>query len=235
MAAARGRGWTPGRPPSARAWRWRRRRSRRASGSRSRPACASWARRARPMELLRLADGALYWAKAHGRNRLRPLLPRRGRGALRRGARRPPRARSRPSMPSWRWPAPWTRRIRTRCSTRERVAEMAARVALEMGWSADRVRPAARGGGAARRRQDRGARPGAHQAGAAHRRRSSRSSASTRCGGPRSWPRRSCPSRWRGCAATTSASTAPATRTASPATTSPTAPGSWRSPTPGTP
>ncbi|HMN99417.1 MAG TPA: diguanylate cyclase [Miltoncostaeaceae bacterium] len=92
-----------------------------------------------PMELLRLADGALYWAKAHGRNRSVRYSPDVVEELS--DAERAARLEHQQALNAVLALAravdakdPYTMRHS------QRVAEMAVRVALEMGWSADRVR-----------------------------------------------------------------------------------------------
>ena len=92
-----------------------------------------------PMELLRLADGALYWAKAHGRNRSVRYSPDVVEELS--DAERAARLEHQQALSAVLALAravdakdPYT------MLHSQRVAEMAARVALEMGWSADRVR-----------------------------------------------------------------------------------------------
>ena len=91
------------------------------------------------MELLRLADGALYWAKAHGRNRCVRYSPDVVEELS--DAERAARLEHQQALSAVLALAravdakdPYT------MLHSQRVAEMAARVALEMGWSADRVR-----------------------------------------------------------------------------------------------
>ena len=139
------------------------------------------------MELVRLADGALYWAKAHGRNRSIRYSPEvveelsAGERAVRlehQQALNAVLALARAVDAK----DPYT------MLHSERVADMAVRLALELGWSADRRAAAARGRGAARRGQDRRAGRSCSPSPAASPRRSSTSCASTRRAAPRSWP-----------------------------------------------
>ena len=92
-----------------------------------------------PMELLRLADGALYWAKAHGRNRCVRYSPEVVEELS--DGERAARLEHQQALNAVLALAravdakdPYT------MLHSQRVAEMAARLALEMGWSADRVR-----------------------------------------------------------------------------------------------
>jgi diguanylate cyclase (GGDEF)-like protein/putative nucleotidyltransferase with HDIG domain len=92
-----------------------------------------------PVELLRLADGALYWAKAHGRNRCVRYSPDvvEELSADERAARLEHQQALNAVVALARAvdaKDPYTLRHS------QRVAEMAARLALEMGWGADRLR-----------------------------------------------------------------------------------------------
>ena len=94
-------------------------------GQRPRPSC------------YRLADGALYWAKAHGRDTTRRYTPEVGRGALGRGARRAPGALARPWPASARWRAPSTRRTRPRSATPSASPTSPRSSRSALGWSLD--------------------------------------------------------------------------------------------------
>jgi diguanylate cyclase (GGDEF)-like protein/putative nucleotidyltransferase with HDIG domain len=92
-----------------------------------------------PMELLRLADGALYWAKAHGRNRSVRYSPDVVEELS--DAERAARLEHQQALSAVLALAravdakdPYT------MLHSQRVAETAVRLALELGWSADRVR-----------------------------------------------------------------------------------------------
>ena len=92
-----------------------------------------------PMELVRLADGALYWAKAHGRNRCIRYSPEvvEELSADERAARLEHQQAMNAILALAR--AVDAKDPNTMLHS-QRVADMAVRLALELGWSADRVR-----------------------------------------------------------------------------------------------
>ena len=137
-----------GRPPTARASAIARTAIRRGRArSRSRRASATWPRRGDGRaSCFRLADGALYWAKQHGRDVAFLLLARGGRGALGRRSAPSGSSGSRRSRASACWPARWTRRTAPPGEHSERVAELA--VAL---GDRPRLDGARRSAGSARR------------------------------------------------------------------------------------
>ncbi len=109
-------------------------------------------------DLYRLADGALYWAKAHGRDVCFRYAPEIGEALA--GREQTERLEHQQALTSVRVLArvvdakePATRRHS------ERVAELAVRLATVLGWPARAMRPAPRGRAPARRRQDRRPRP----------------------------------------------------------------------------
>ena len=117
--------------------------------------CSTWTQATAPARAVPAGRRRPLLGEGHGRNTTRLLPPRGRRGALGRGARRPPGARARPWRRSARWPARSTRKDPLTQRHSERVADLAAQLAAALGWSLEAARAAARRRPRARRRQDR--------------------------------------------------------------------------------
>ena len=105
--------------------------------------------------LYRLADGALYWAKHHGRDVVLRYSPGGRPSAVGPGAGGASRAPAGPGQHPRSWPASWTRRTPPRAATPSGSPRSARSSPTALGWSPERAALLRRRRPRARRGQDR--------------------------------------------------------------------------------